>query len=133
MSAADVWTEVREQLVDLPAGARIVLHKDVPHPQLGGARRDIGLPAGQLADWRFAPGPDCTGVHVHEFADRYVAHLDRVHPACSIVGHVRSDAPQLLVGLGILGGAAVGARSGGVGGLLLGALAGAALGAALRG
>jgi hypothetical protein len=128
--AIQVWDDVRAQIEAAP-GSRVTLGLEgTPHPQEAGATRDLGLPVGQLDDWRFPPAGDCTGMHVHRFADRWVAHIDRVHPACSLVGHVRADAPQLLVGVGLALGAAVGARSGAVGcilGAVLGGLSGAAL------
>jgi len=124
------WDEVRARLEAMPPGSRISLLRDgMPHPEASGARRDLGLPAGQLADWRFPPGEDCTGLHVHEHAERWEAHLDRVHPACSLVGHVQHDAPQLLVA----GGAALGAFAGrsSLLGMAVGAVLGGVVGAAL--
>jgi hypothetical protein len=131
VSPADFWAQVRAQLEAAPAGSRVqLLQLDAPSPELAGARRDLGLPAGQLADWRFPPGPDCSGLHVHEHAGWYEAHLDQVHPACSLVGHVQADAPQLLVASGALVGAWLGG-GGGVGRLLVGLVLGAAAGAGL--
>lgn len=131
-TAADFWGDVRRQLEGSPAGARVVVGLDAPAPELAGARRDVGLPVGQLADWRFAAAADCTGLHVHEHADRYEAHIDRVHPACSLVGHVRADAPQLLVaGAALAGTWAALASGGGTGRIVLGLVLGAAAGAAL--
>jgi hypothetical protein len=127
-NAAAFWDGVRAQLEAGSAGARVVVELGAPAPGAAGARRDLGLPVGQLADWRFPPGADCTGLHVHEHADRYEAHLDQVHPACGLVEHVRADAPQLLV----VGGALVGtwiALGGGAGRAIAGLLLGAAVGA----
>jgi hypothetical protein len=69
----------------------------------------MGLPTGQLADWRFV-SPGCDGLHVREFGDFYSAHVDRVNPTCDPIGHIVSDTPQI------------------AGGLALGALAGFAFG-----
>lgn len=125
------WAEVRAMLEQLPERAQILVPIGaMPHPRLAGAQRSVGLPRGQLADWRFPPAVDCTGLHVHEQAAGFVAHLDLVHPDCSVVGHLQADAPQVLVGagagLGALGGLLVG-RS--LAGAVVGALAGVLLGA----
>lgn len=123
------WTEVRATLEQLPPRAEVIVPLGaMPHPSVAGARRSVGLARGQRADWRFAPARDCTGLHVHEFATSFVAHLDAVHPACSVLGHLQADAPQVLVGfsagLGALGGLVAGKS-------LVGAAAGALVGVIL--
>ncbi|WP_170136164.1 hypothetical protein [Nannocystis exedens] len=92
-----------------PAGAWIRLARaSIVHPHMEGAVRSLGWPRGQIADWRFPPTPGCRGLHVHEYADRWEAHVDRVHPACDPLGHLQHDAPQILIGGGALVGGLLG-------------------------
>ncbi len=67
----------------------------LPNPREAGARVSVGLPVGQLADYRFPPDRGCTGIHVHEHHDHWAVHLDRVHPDCDVIEHVRRDAPDM--------------------------------------
>lgn len=103
------WMDVRLMLEREPAGAWIRLARaSIVHPSMEGAVRSRGWPRGQVADWRFPPTPVCRGLHVHEYADRWEAHLDRVHPDCDPLGHLQHDAPQILVGGGALVGGLLG-------------------------
>jgi hypothetical protein len=120
------WAAVHRELVARPA--RTVLRFPLwalPDPRLHGASDSVGLPAGQGADLRFPPDPACRGLHVHAFADRWEAHLDRVHPACDLLEHLRQDAPVALYVAGTSIGAALGGIVGKSGGH---ALAGAGVG-----
>lgn len=129
-----MWASIRNQMALVPAGTFIRYPKtSLPHPREAGAVPSFGLPVGQSADFRFPPDEACRGVHVHEYPDAWVVHVDRVHPACDAAEHVRVDAPQAwAVGgaaLGGLLGAALSKKPEGfvVGtalGLLLGALTG---------
>ncbi len=88
------WAEVERQLetgiskLTIPKG-------EIPTPADAGATKSLGLPVGQYSDWRFPPRPDGAGLHVHEFPDRYEAHLDQVHPQASTVRHLMRDTPKL--------------------------------------
>jgi hypothetical protein len=88
--------------------------------------RSLGLPVGQLADWRM-PHPNCHGLHVREYAGYYTAHVDQVNPRCDLPGHLAADAP--LVGgaaaLGALVGLALGESTQA---MLVGAVIGGAVG-----
>lgn len=120
---------MRRLLESLEPQAEVyVAHGLLPHPRQAGAMLSVGLPKGQRSDWRFAPGPDCTGVHVHELADGWAAHLDRVHPACGLVPHLQADAPGVLLVVGSVAGAGLGLCAGRP---LLGMLFGLVLGAAM--
>lgn len=121
-----MWNRVAQRLLASAPGTRLVYAKHVlPHPRQAGALVSVGLPAGQAADYRFAPDGNCRGVHVLEYPDRWVVHLDQVHPECHVVEHVRRDAP----GAWCLGGAALGAAAGAALGKETGAaLAGAGIG-----
>ena len=95
------WAEVEAELAAAPPGAQASYGRDeIGHPGAAGAVAGVGLPRGQLADWRFPPTASCRGLHVHEFAERWVAHLDQVHPACDPVGHLFQDAPIVLLAIG---------------------------------
>lgn len=122
------WGAVRALLETLGPKAEVYVPTGVlGHPRLEGAAASVGLPRGQRSDWRFEPNADCTGLHVHEFADGWAAHLDQVHPACGLVPHLQADAPGVLLVAGSLLGASIGAA---VGRPILGALFGLVLGAA---
>ena len=106
MTPAAVWCVVRSQLELLPAGTVRRYRKAlISHPRDAGAVLSLGWPVGQLADYRFAPEPDCRGMHVQDVGDHWAARLDRVHPDCNLLEHARQDAPQaLFVGGALLGG-----------------------------
>src|SRR5579885_1218351 len=117
-----LWADVYRELLAQPAGASLRLSKrELPPPAAAGAESSHGFGPG--AHYRFPPDARCRGLHVREERGAYEAHLDRVHPACSLVGHLRSDAP----GVFVAGGTAVGAVAGGA----LGGGRGAAVGSAL--
>lgn len=124
------WRRIGLQLARHPPGTvwRIEKHL-VPHPEDDGLQPSIGLPIGQSADFRLRL-PNCLGLHVHDFGRHYQAHVDRVHPDCGVVEHLRRDAPEAYltagVALGALLGALLGKKSDAV-------LAGAALGGLLAG
>lgn len=48
-------------------------------------------------------------LHIREYDDKYLVHMDRVDPRKNPLGHLAFDAPEFLVGLasGICGGAKV--------------------------
>jgi hypothetical protein len=119
------WSDIEAQLEAAPYHQRVrVGLGELPHPRDAGARESTGLPApGKIADWRFPPTASCQGLHVHQLADGWVAHLDQVHPACDPVEHLRVDAPGFFVALtsaagGVIGSVARGPLGGLVGGLL---------------
>lgn len=61
------------------------------------------MPVGQRAHWRLVL-PDGAGLHVHEHARHYNAHVDRTDPQHSFVGHIRRDTPGIFAfSLGLLG------------------------------
>ncbi len=127
-SEACVWTwrEIGQSLAGREPGAVLRVPKAcVEHPSAAGLSLSIGLPFGQRADYRLRL-KGCQGLHVHDFGTHYEAHLDKVHPECGVVEHLRRDAPKTYVGVGIVVGA--------LAGILLtkkpqGALAGAIAGA----
>jgi len=63
----------------------------VPHPSTAGAYRSAGAPRGQTEDWRFPAFADGAGAHVQRFGRVWRLHIDQVHPAVSLVGHLRAD------------------------------------------
>lgn len=90
------WADVERVLESSSPGVRMVLTKDkiIPPPDAG-AQKSLGIPVGQSLDWRFPPRPDGAGLHVHEFPDRYEAHLDQIHPEVSTIKHLVFDLPKL--------------------------------------
>ena len=121
-----MWAQVARRLVASAPGVSLAYAKSVlPHPRQAGAQVSVGLPAGQVADYRFAPDSGCRGVHVLDYSDRWIVHLDQVHPDCDVVEHLRRDAP----GIWHLGGTVLGAAAGAALGKNSGAvLAGAGIG-----
>jgi hypothetical protein len=103
------WASVYGHLLQQPSGAVFRVAKwALPDPRAHGAVPSIGWPAGQSADLRFPPDAACRGLHVHEFVDRWEAHLDRVHPDCDLVEHLRRDAPRALYATTTSAGALIG-------------------------
>jgi hypothetical protein len=97
----------------------------LPHPRTAGMLPSIGLPEGQLADYRLVLAHG-QGFHVKDFGTHYEAHIDEVHPDVNAIEHLRKDAP----GVFVAGGAALGAVIGrSVGTSKEATLAGAAIGA----
>ena len=121
-----MWQSVSESLRKSPPGTHLAYAKTaLPHPRQAGARISIGLPAGQIADYRFGPDKFCSGLHVQEYNDRWVAHIDKVHPDCGPVRHISQDAPAAWCMGGAVLGASIGAALGRKGGLII---AGAGIG-----
>jgi hypothetical protein len=131
MTPPGIWTLVHRRLAVEPPGTRLAYEKrSLPHPRAVGAYPSAGWPTGQIADFRFPPDSACRGLHVHEFSEHWVVHLDRVHPECNLVGHVVADVPAAVASGGALLGAVVGATisksaAGAVLGGMVGLLAGA--------
>ena len=119
------WRRVLEALKAESPGTILRMPKNwLPHPEDAGAKRAIGMPMGQRADFRWRLS-DCSGFHIRDFGSFYEAHIDQIDPSCDPVEHLRQDAP----GGYVAGAAALGALFG----LLLGggkdaALVGAGLG-----
>lgn len=104
----DPWAAIAS--LSLERDAIVEIDKTlIVHPGVVGAVRSHGWPRGQLADWRFPPDSDCRGLHVHEFELVYRAHVDEVHPECSLVEHIRRDVAPLWLVTGTTAGAIVGA------------------------
>lgn len=126
VQAIRFWHGVRSELLQLPIGTVAHYTKaGAPHPRDAGARLSMGWPVGQITDYRFDPEHDCSGMHVHELVTHWAVHIDRVHPACDLIEHVRRDKPDSLYWGGAVVGGLVGAA---LGGKRDSALAGAAFG-----
>jgi hypothetical protein len=114
-----LWADVYRELLAAKPGATVTLPKSaIASPLVAGAEGSRGLGLG--AHYRFAPDRRCRGMHVREEGGAYEAHLDQVHPSCSIVGHLRADAPGVFVAGGLAAGAAAGAVLGGGRGAAIG-------------
>lgn len=124
------WADVLAHLEAAPAGTRRSFARAaMPHPREAGAVVGLGLPvAGKIDDWRFPPTGSCHGLHIHEHADCWVAHLDQVHPACDAVEHLRVDAPRVYIAAASALGALVGALARGTVGGIVGGLVGGLFG-----
>jgi hypothetical protein len=83
------WPAVHAWLAARPPGT--VLR--VPRAELPGA------------GGRFPPDAQCRGLHARPDGVDWLVHLDQVHPNCSLPGHLRKDAPNVLYA----GGCALGA------------------------
>jgi hypothetical protein len=128
------WQHVT-QFVTAPGleGSVEVRTEDVPHPAFAGATASIGLWAWQTEDWRFPPSLDCRGVHVQLLGDIWRVHIDRRHPACGPVEHVRQDAPRVWsVGWAAIG-TLLGAMLDGKRGATIGGMVGLGVGLKTRG
>ena len=99
------WNGVVRVLRGYPPRTAMHISKGIlPHPRTFGMTGSIGMPEGQLADFRrvLANGQ---GLHVKDFGSHYEAHIDEVHPDVNAIEHLRRDAP----GVFIAGGTALGA------------------------
>ncbi|MCS6767370.1 MAG: hypothetical protein RMJ59_00390 [Candidatus Nitrosocaldus sp.] len=79
--------------------------KDARPIMLDGAEETIlGDPMGARRQYRYG------NLHIREYDDRYVVHMDRVDPRRDPLMHIVLDAPELIVAtaLGIYSGARVG-------------------------
>jgi hypothetical protein len=63
----------------------------------------LGHKNGAIKQYRYG------NLHIREYDDKYLVHMDRVDPRKNPLGHLILDAPEVLVGLasGLLGGAKV--------------------------
>lgn len=103
----------------------------LPHPLTAGMTTSIGLPEGQLADYRLRL-QGTAGLHVKDFGEHYEIHVDEVHPDVNPIEHLRRDSPGTFVAggaaLGALIGSALGKKSDSViGGAVLGGILAALL------
>ena len=123
------WSGVATRLAVEPPGSVLRIPKYLlDHPDVAGARRSIGMPQGQLADYRLTL-PNCRGLHVRDFGTHYEAHVDEVDPACDAIEHLRQDAPDTyIVGAAALGALLALLLSGHRNAMLVGAGLGALLG-----
>lgn len=124
------WADILEHLQE-HGGELSVSRFAVPHPRAIGMRRGMGLPKGQRAHWRLQL-KDGSGLHVHEHDRVFNAHVDRVDPRTSLVGHLRHDVGPLYIATVAVAGAVVGHALGGRQGAAVGAMAGAVLGTLTR-
>lgn len=108
------WSDVHQLLSREPHGARRTLRLgEVPRPEFEGAVRSTGL-GRALRHWRFPADDEGRGLHVLEHADRYVVHLDRVHPDRGLLDHLVVDAPEVVLATGALVGFLLGWRRAGL-------------------
>lgn len=85
------WADIDTQIRREGLRALTIRKSDIGHPREAGAKIGMGLPRGQLSDWRFPARADCSSLHVSEFSGVWSAHVDAKHPGCDLVGHVRED------------------------------------------
>jgi hypothetical protein len=86
------WSVIHDELARHPAKSVVCVRRGlIEHPAIAGAVRSSGLNVGQLAHWRFPPDAHGGGVHVHEYAHEWRAHLDRVHPRTNLLAHFLVD------------------------------------------
>lgn len=90
MELLTAWHGVALAALALPRHEKLVVPRDrVPHPKDSGLYASVGL-AQKCRHYRHAL-PDGRGLHVHEYADRFVVHWDAVDPSVSILRHVLHD------------------------------------------
>lgn len=104
------WADVLAELRKRPPRTVLRVPCDaIAHPKAMGASRSVGVPRGQRlgGDWRWRLR-DCAGLHVQDFGDHWEAHVDHVAPSCDLGGHLRADAPGVIVAMVVGGVVAVG-------------------------
>ena len=124
------WESISRELLEAkPETYRRYPRGSVESPAAAGLHFGLGLPRGQLADWR-KPLGRCRGLHVWEFPGYFEAHVDSPDPECDPLAHLSTDEPWMIVAGGALAGAIFGRTMGArtalrsaAGGALLGLLA----------
>ena len=79
----------------------IEIPKELRHFMLDGAEETfLGQKNGANKQYRYG------NLHIREYDDKYLVHVDKVDPRIDPIGHLIHDAPEFLVGIGcaILGG-----------------------------
>lgn len=95
MELKTVWQGIALAALALPRHEKLVVARaGVPHPKESGLYPSIGL-AQKCRHYRKAL-PDGRGLHVHEYADRFVVHWDAVDPSVSVVRHFLHDVTHAL-------------------------------------
>jgi hypothetical protein len=90
MELKTAWQGIALAALALPRHEKLVVARDrVPHPKDAGLYLSIGL-AQKCRHYRRAL-PDGRGLHVHEYADRFVVHWDAVDPSVSVLRHFLED------------------------------------------
>ncbi len=90
MELMTAWQGIAIAALALPRHEKLVVPRDrVPHPKDSGLYLSIGL-AQKCRHYRKAL-PDGRGLHVHEYADRFVVHWDAVDPSVSVLRHFFED------------------------------------------
>lgn len=90
MEPKTAWQGIALAALALPRHEKLVVARDrVPHPKDSGLYLSVGL-AKKCKHYRKAL-PDGRGLHVHEYADRFVVHWDAVDPSVSVLRHFIHD------------------------------------------
>lgn len=91
MELKTAWQGIAIAALALPRHEKLVVKRDaaVPHPKDSGLYPSVGL-AQKCRHYRRAL-PDGRGLHVHEYADRFVVHWDAVDPSVSVLRHFLKD------------------------------------------
>jgi hypothetical protein len=103
MMRMSTWNSIIQLVLAKSAHEDLLVHKSmVQHPSSEGFTLRLGDFQGQLADYGKALS-DGKGIHIREYADKYVVHWDHADPSVDPVGHLIYDAGHWLV----IGGIAV--------------------------
>jgi hypothetical protein len=90
MELKTAWQGIALAALALPRHEKLVVSREgVPHPKDAGLYLSVGL-AQKCRHYRRAL-PDGRGLHVHEYADRFVVHWDAVDPSVSVLRHFLED------------------------------------------
>jgi len=108
-AASNFWGSVLHALCGMHDDAALLYYKaGVPHPRAAGAVPSLGLPRGQLTDWRFRPEHPCHGLHIQEYADRWEGRLDRPSRGTASMTYVHGNAEAARLATGAAFGALIG-------------------------
>jgi hypothetical protein len=76
------------------ASDEIEVPKDVRPVMLEGAEEtNLGQKNGGIRQFRYG------NLHIREYEDKYLVHMDKVDPRNDPLGHLIHDAPEILVGI----------------------------------
>lgn len=102
------WTSLIKDILKKRPYEDITIPKSlIDHPLESGFIETVGGPQGQIKDYELIL-PDARRIHVREFEDHYKAHWDKLSPKVDPLGHLRKDAPEWLLFLAGMSGAAIG-------------------------
>jgi len=75
-------------------GGEIVVPKEIREFMIGGAEETfLGQKNGARQQYRYG------NLHIREYEDKFLVHMDKIDPRIDPLGHLIYDAPEILIGI----------------------------------